>query len=526
MTITRQEEVQFKSNPFATPALSPTVSITDAPVKPNPIRPNFITRESNLDVSNLQNVNVPAKVEHLAAPSDQDLADAVEQEKEIMTIHNPPKNLWRVIAVCLWVASAGFSDAAPGALLPSMESHYNISYSVVSLIWMSSAVGFVLVACFSHKIVPWFGTRWAVTYGICLSVIGYSCIASGGPFPLVCVGFFAIGIGLALVLAQSNIFLSKLENPSKYLAFFHGSYGAGATISPLAATSMLNRGLKWNYVFIILLGLMIVNAVNANLAFKGSDVDLKPWDYDEEAERLVESPKEERDIELELALRWARRPSEVQVAPVGQSEMKLALKNSSTWLIALFVICYQGAEVSIGGWIVTYLLDYRGVGTSYGYVLSGFWAGLTIGRLALTRPLHKTLGSRKSITLLAFLAIGMIVLSWVVPSGIAVGVFVGFGGLFIGPTFPLLITIVSSIVPRKIQVVSLTIMSAFGSIGGALFPFITGLLAQSQGAYVVLPIFIASYSLMLVFWFLLPNVERKPDKPEDGKLKRFLHRVW
>ncbi|PSK40867.1 hypothetical protein C7M61_000531 [Candidozyma pseudohaemuli] len=477
MSITRHDEAHVRAEEtLDEPLNAASETVRDRPYD----RPHIVTRESNLNVTSLGQVNNPSIVNTQATP--------INANKEAMTLRNPERNLWRVIAVSIWSACGGFSDAAPGALLPSMEAHYNISYAVVSLIWMSNAVGFILVACFAHKITPWFGKRWSLTYGIILS----------------------------------------LDKQSKYLAIFHASYGAGATILPLAATSMVGHGMKWNYVYLILLSLMVINTFNTNLAFKGAEDDLKPWDHDEETELLIDKTRAtEEGIELENFLESGRADSaERRTPPKTQNDMILALKNVPTWLIALFVFCYQGSEVSIGGWIVTYLLDYRKVGTSFGYVSSGFWAGLTIGRLLLTRPLHKTLGLRKSIVILALLAIGMIILSWVVPNSIAVGVFVGLGGVFIGPTYPLMITAVSFIVPRRIQVVSLTIMTAFGSSGGAILPFITGLIAESQGAYVVLPIFIATYSVMLIFWLILPNVERKPDQPNDGKLKRFLHRIW
>lgn len=415
-----------------------------------------------------------------------------------MTSRNPPKNLQRIIAASIWSASGGFSDAAPGALLPTMEAHYHISYSVVSLIWMANAIGFILIACFSHKIQHWFGKQWSVTMGCFFSVTAYSCIASGGPFPLIVVGFFFGGMGLATVLAQSMVFLAKLEKQSKYLAIFHACYGAGATVLPLAATSMVNRGIKWNYVYLILLALMLVNSGLCHFAFSGANEDLKPWDPDEGTETSGNE----------------------------KGEMKLALSNRLTWLTALFVFCYQGSEVSLGGWIVTYLLDYRHVNTSYGYVLSGFWGGLTLGRLVLTRYLHTKVGTRRSIIVLALFTIFMVTLSWVVPIGIAVGVFVSLAGTTIGPTYPLMITAVAAMVPRKIQVVSMTIMTAFGSSGGALLPFFIGLIAQGAGAYVVLPIFISAYTVMLVIWLVLPNVERTPDDPSSSKLTRIVHRLW
>lgn len=63
-------------------------------------------------------------------------------------------------------------------------------------------------------------------------------------------------------------------------------------------------------------------------------------------------------------------------------------------------------------------------------------------------------------------------------------------------------------------------MTAFGLSGGAIFPFVTGLIAEKLGAYVVLPIFIASYSVMLVFWLLLPNIDRKSGSTIESTWKK------
>ena len=52
-------------------------------------------------------------------------------------------------------------------------------------------------------------------------------------------------------------------------------------------------------------------------------------------------------------------------------------------LMALFIFVYVGVEVTIGGWMVTFVIQRRGGGESSGYVSSGFFGGLTVGRVAL-----------------------------------------------------------------------------------------------------------------------------------------------
>jgi len=68
---------------------------------------------------------------------------------------------------------------------------------------------------------------------------------------------------------------------------------------------------------------------------------------------------------------------DLQLERVQSSKMqqlKEALKNPATLAGALFIFAYQGAEVSTSGWVISFLISYRGGDPSkVGYVTSGFW---------------------------------------------------------------------------------------------------------------------------------------------------------
>jgi fucose permease len=57
-------------------------------------------------------------------------------------------------------------------------------------------------------------------------------------------------------------------------------------------------------------------------------------------------------------------------------------------VFAAFSLIYVGAEVTLGGWIVTYVVQERNGGPSAGYISSGFFGGLAMGRVILI-PLTK-----------------------------------------------------------------------------------------------------------------------------------------
>lgn len=522
----------------------PRLMFTDPPPKDASIptqRPSLYRKESKPSWSELTDVLknlVSSKKEEeeeaLAANSVIEGGDSVNKSNGIgdMTFHNPPKNLWRVCACCGWCFSAGLSDGAPGALLPYIERYYKITYSVVSLIWMAGAIGYILVACFSHKIEPVLKKQMSLVIGCFCFVIMFALVLTGSKFPVIVLGFFFGGLGAAIAISQMNIFLSRLEKASTALGYYHGCYGIGATLSPLIATQFVNHNFAWHYYYLIVLGAMIINCINLFASFSGADKDLAPWDGKEDLpqEDITHGNITGNEIETSIGLSDLNNQSrdlaeeslmKEEKKRLDKELFKLALQNKTVWTLGLFLFFYQGSEVAMGGWIVTFLLEYRNGNPKYvGYVASGYWGGLTVGRLCLTRGFHKVVGARRAIIILAIISIICIILAWAVPNVIVSGVFVSISGIFIGPTYPLLITIAARVLPRKIQTISLTVVTAVGTSGSAIFPFVVGLISQFKGPYVVHPVFITLYLLMTVAAICLPNFER------EGKQSNLWQRIW
>lgn len=70
------------------------------------------------------------------------------------------------------------------------------------------------------------------------------------------------------------------------------------------------------------------------------------------------------------------------------SRLKQALFTKAaarvTWLCAAFLLGYVGTEVAIGGWVVTFMMRVRHGGAfASGMTATGFWIGITVGRVVL-----------------------------------------------------------------------------------------------------------------------------------------------
>lgn len=460
-------------------------------------KPHFEHRESGYELSDLnRNIHEENIPDQIVVDDSSSIQEDVEIGLEINTI----RNIWRISAACIWSFLLGYNDGAPGVFLPDMEEQYNISYAVVSLVWLGNAIGFILVACIAHYINIWFKKLKSIPLGCCFMILMYALVLSGTKFPVIVIGFFFGGVGGAITLSHINVFISHLKKSSKVYGFLCAAYGLGATVSPLIATAFIDSGIKWHYFYLTSLGMMCCDLINLFFAFRGVDSELSEIRNDD-----ISSQNDQ----------------------ISQADLLTdVLKNKSTWLTSLWNMFYQGGEVAIGGWFITYLKDYRkNTSDSIGYTISGYWLGLTIGRLVLTRPFHIYIGIRRANIILTIGSIIFIMLTWVIPHLVLEGVFVSIAGIFIGPLYPLMLTLIAKILPRKIQVVSLTITTAFGSSGGALFPFFIGLISQYKGAYIVLPAFIVIYFVMLLLWITLPNYENRTSNNNGQKLNLF-KRLW
>jgi fucose permease len=256
-------------------------------------------------------------------------------------------------------------------------------------------------------------------------------------------------------------------------------------------------GLLWNRYYLLTLSVTVFNLAFAGWSF---------WHYEAESGQTL------LNIVQRTASRAQNSNSQDQTKEAGQfATMLKAFKSKTVLLGAVFIFAYQGAEVSISGWVISFLINTRhGNPSAVGYVTSGFWGGITLGRFLLSHPAHK-IGEKLFVYGMVIGAAVFELLVWQVPNVIGDAVAVAIVGLLLGPVYPCATVIFSRAIGRKDQVSSLSVISAFGSSGGAVAPFTTGILAQAAGTFVLHPIAIGLFAAMLICWFGLPNVRKRTD---------------
>lgn len=407
-------------------------------------------------------------------------------EGVVQTINNPPINKWRVLVATMMLFGNGLNDAAPGALIPYMEKEYHIGYAVVSLMFVTNAIGFISAAPLVQILQARFGRAKVLAMSMSIMATAYIMLVCNPPFPVVVLAFLLLGFGIAFNLALNTTFCAGLAGNTAILGIFHGGYGVGGTVGPLIATTLVTHGHAWSTFYFLALALALCNLCGSYYVFRHYERDNSDSNN-------------------------ALRPTNSN--PTGTHSksalLKEALRNRTTVLGALFIFAYQGAEVSISGWVISFLISYRHSSpTRVGYVSAGFWGGITLGRFLLSQPCHK-FGERRSVFLLTIGATAFQLLVWLVPNVIGEAVAVALVGLLLGPIYPCITTTFTTLLPPRLLIGSLAAMSALGSSGGAVAPFFTGLLAQEVGTWVLHPICIALFAAMVACWALLPRVVKR-----------------
>jgi fucose permease len=165
-------------------------------------------------------------------------------------------------------------------------------------------------------------------------------------------------------------------------------------------------GLVWSRFYLIPLFITVFNLVFAPWAF---------WHY---------------EAELGTPLLASSQPGVPRpTAKTQMSNMAQAFKSKIVILGALFIFAYQGAEVSISGWVISFLITARnGNPASIGYVTSGFWSGITIGRFFLSPVAHR-IGEKRFVYGMAVGSAVFELLVWQIPNVIGDAVAVSIVGL-------------------------------------------------------------------------------------------------
>ncbi|KAF7292115.1 MFS domain-containing protein [Mycena indigotica] len=391
---------------------------------------------------------------------------------------------YQIIALSGTLFLSGWNDGSLGPLIPKIQEFYHLSYTIVSLLFVFKCTGYILGAIGSMGLTEKYGFGKLLIVGAAFQIVGNSLqsAALGLPFPVFVLGNFLTGVGLATQNAQSTAYVASLSSaPEAKMGITQAAYGAGALVSPLVATQFtrLSHG-KWSYSYIITVGLNLLNAVHCAVVFRG---------------------KTQRECLSSIGQREQHVPAEGVDEP---SYLRQMLSIKAVHLLALFLFVYVGTEVTIGGWIVSFMITVRHGGSSSGYISAGFWGGLMLGRVLLL-PLNKLIGEVRAVYVYTATAIGLELLIYLVPSLLLSSISVALVGLCLGPMFPIGMNHAARILPPKLLTASIAWVAGISISGAAVLPFVTGAIAGQRGIGSLEPFVIGMLVLLGLLWTTVPR---------------------
>ena len=362
----------------------------------------------------------------------------------------------------------GINDGAVGVLLPEMQTTYHTGKDTISLLFLAGTFGYFIASFNNGLLLNKLGNRRFLLLATVIMGLGFALLSSRPPFFLLLLGIVPIGFGVAMLDAGLNSYIARQPDNAAQLNYLHAFYGTGALLGPLVASGFLALGWVWNSVYFVWIGMAILVFVGISFAFP---------------RREKVSHKEEQKA--------------------GGNVLLLALRQRVVWVAAIFLLFYVGTEVSLGIWSFSFLIQERhGQILFSGWIVSGYWIGLTLGRLLLGR-IAKRIGNRRLIeACLSGVVVGMLLMG-VVPQ-LPVAAFALFlTGFSLGPIFPTTIALMSDTLPSRIVPSAIGFIASLGSMGAALLPWIAGNLAQHFGIWILLPYVVVLTAIMLVLWVIM-----------------------
>ncbi|HEY0753526.1 MAG TPA: MFS transporter [Ktedonobacteraceae bacterium] len=376
----------------------------------------------------------------------------------------------RVGLAFLWLVLIGLNGGANGVILPSLGTFYQIGEGVVGLLFLVSSLGYFLAALGSGLLVERLGLRWLIALGAAAMLLGMLCFMLHLPFVLLLPGRLCIGFGFGIIETGLNIYIISLPRHTILLNYLHAFYGVGALIGPLLATAIIALLWGWNSVYVVL--------ASMGLVLLGGSLLL-----------MQEAPGTEKAASTETR----------------GNVLGATLALPIIWLTSLFLLLYVGVETSVGSWAYTFLLQTRALDAlSAGWVVSGYWLGLTLGRFIIQQQAERmNIGNAALMSgCLVSVMIGLLLI-WLVPTGVIAAIGFCFIGFSLAPIYPLTVAIIPRLVPERLGASAIGLLVSLSIIGLALFPWLAGILAQFMGIWTLLPYSLALTLATLGLWFYL-----------------------
>ena len=354
---------------------------------------------------------------------------------------------------------------ALSVLLPVVGASFGLGAGVSGRLFPATFTGFVVGVLVCGYLSDRIGRKRVLLLGIAAYGAGLALFGLSPSFTPALLAALLIGAGSGAMETVASALAADLypERRAFVLNAIQIAFGAGAALSPLLGQRLLENGVDWRLLY---LGLAGANA----LLFVLFIVQRVP--------RLGDGAEA------------------LDLAALGG-----VLQQRPFVLLCLAQAFYVGAEIGFFSWMPSYFGARLPGGASWeGLVVTVFWVAMTVGRVAIAAVDARLAALPRLIRLLAAGAALSSALALAPRAPLPVMVFVAATGLCFSGIFSLLLAEAGERYPRIAGTVFGGVI-AVGGIGGALFPWMVGALAETsmgwRGGLALIPLLAAGIAGML-----------------------------
>lgn len=371
----------------------------------------------------------------------------------------------------------GFCTVLNDALIPHLQSVFNLNYTRASLIQLFFFGSYFVFAQPAGKLIEWVGYQRSMVVGLITMAVGallFFPAASLASYPFFLGAQVVLAAGITVLQVAANPYVTILgpqETASSRLNLTQAFNTIGDVVAPYVGSVLILGGAT----AVAAIGPKLTGtALLANRVAQAASVKL-PY-------LLLAGIL----IILALAIAFYRFPRLEVTQDFRPGD--LGAKRDSVWnhphlyLGAVAIFIYVGAEVSVGSFLAKYLSD----PTITGFPLQKcvelvtlFWAGMAVGRFVGSVLMQRIAAS--TLLMLSGVGAAILVLCSLLGTGHFAAVTILAVGLFNSIMFPTIFTL---------GVADLGTLTGRGSgllvqaiVGGAAFPVLMGFLADRIGIH-------------------------------------------
>jgi fucose permease len=345
-------------------------------------------------------------------------------------------------AIIAGMVAMGLFISIVGPALPGVRATFGLTLGEAGLLALANSLGYIISGFAGGLLADRWDRRLILLIGSAAMAVGAVAFMLAPLWPLLLLGTAIVGVGVGTVDAPGNALINQHSGRWRGadLNLAHGYFGVGAIVGPLLAGWLLAIGLSWRW--------LAAPAFLASLALIG----------------------------LAWSLRLPPRRDGAGPARIDWSILRQPLVG----LLALALCLYVGVELMVGAWAFSHLQTAFDAGAGVaGLATALYWGGLTLGRFVMG-----TVGSRIGPHALivgnavgSALALTLFVAAPTLPLAIAGLALIG---LSLANVFPAVVAIVGAAFPHAGGAATGVLVAA-GGLGGALFPWLTGVVAERFG---------------------------------------------